>query len=139
MAAELVIQAIEVHPVQATPADLRKLEHLSTVSETPLPEVSYVVKLYLESLPPADALGYELYVGDQMIRKYSQFEKGIYFRTTSPEQLAVYRGQKVRFRRPGSDKFIETEVTFPALEARLDAVERSRAGALPTEEEVLRK
>jgi hypothetical protein len=90
-------------------------------------------------MPPPDGMGYELYIGDQQIMKYAQFNGGIYFKVTNPEQLAMYRGQRVRFRRPGAADFIATEVAFPVLETGPRDTEELRERALPTQDDVLRE
>jgi hypothetical protein len=138
MADQITVNSIEVHEVRAEAADLRKLRRHGAEMSAPLPEIAYVVKLYLEKLPPADALGYELYVGAQKIRKYSQFKDGIYFKVTNPAELQVYQNQKVRFRRPGSDEFIETDVSFPVLKAEISGAKAPSPRSLPTARDVLR-
>ena len=118
---------------------MRKIRHYSTELAAPLPEIAYIVKLYLATMPPPDDMGYELYIGDQQIRKYTQFNGGIYFKITNPEQLAMYRGQKVRFRRPGAAEFIATEVAFPVIETRPRDAEDLRERTLPSQDDVLRE
>src|SRR3954447_21349744 len=138
MGENITLQSIEVHEVRPQAADLRKIRRHSAERAALLPEITYLVKLNLAVMPPPDALGYELYIGDQLIRKYSQFKNGVYFKVADPAQLEVYRGQQVRFRRPGADEFIETNVTFPAVTAELsDAAPRARS--LPTQDDVLRE
>jgi hypothetical protein len=145
MADAIVPQRVEVHAVRPSKADQRKLSHLRQERGAQLPDVAYVVKIYVE-LPLPDGLGHELWLGDAQVRKYSEFKGGVYFTITNPEQLAAFRGQKVRFQRPGEPASSKSEVAVPidAAPAAGSAATKIAAGVahpavLPSEEEVLRE
>jgi hypothetical protein len=136
MTPEIILTTIQIVPTRPEEADLRKIRYYAAEKGIPVQEVSYIVKLYISSAPIYDNLGFELYVGNEKIRKYSQFKNGIYFKINDSHQLSVLQGQKVRFRRPGSERFIETDVVFPSEEVTEQLLEPKQ---LPTQEEVLRK
>lgn len=138
---DFAVQSVEVVPVQATASDLRKRQHANALDLARPSETTYLVKIYLYPMPTPDDLGFELYVGDRRIRQYSQFERGVYFKLRTEEQLRVYDGQQVRFRRPQSREFMHSDVVFPAFAAELaEAAEASTPRrSLPTAEEALRE
>lgn len=142
MTPEIALTTIQLVLARPEPADLRRIHHFTAQTGERIEEVSYIVKLYIESPPVYNSMGLELYVGDEQIRKYSQFKNGIYFKVNDPQQLAALEGQPVRFRRPGSEEFINTGVSFPSEDVSdrsqrfLESAERTE---LPTQEEVLRE
>ena len=85
-------------------------------------------------------MGIELYVNDQLIRRYSTFKNGIYFKVNDPQNLSILRGGEVRFHRLGTDEFLDTGVTIPDAEDTEDPAALRAGGAveLPSQEEVLR-
>jgi hypothetical protein len=138
MTPEVVLTSIQLVLARPEAADLRKIHYYAAETGAAVEEVSYIVKLYLGSPPVSNSMGLELYVGDQKIRKYSQFSHGIYFKINDPQQLPALEGQEVRFRRPGAETFINTRVSFPRDidERRADESVRTH---LPTQAEVLRE
>ncbi len=139
MAEGMVVGKIELHATRPEAADVRKLEHLRAERAASIPDVSYIVKVYIQNLPPPEGSGYVLYVGDKEIRKYSQFKNGIFFKIADPHLLTSYRGKKMRFRRAPDGEFIETNVTFPAAATERGLTEDMLTHELPTQEEVLRE
>lgn len=139
MAEGMVVEKVELHAARPEAADVRKLEHLRAEGAAAIPDVSYIIKVYIQNLPPPGGSGYALYVGDREVRKYAQFKNGIFFKVTDPKLLASYRGKKIRFRRTPEGEFIETNVIFPAAAAERGLTEDARSRELPTQEEVLRE
>ncbi len=139
MAEGMAVEKIDLHATRPEAADVRKLEHLRAERAAAIPDVSYIVKVYIQDLPPPGGSGYVLYVGDREIRKYAQFKNGIFFKIADPHLLDSYRGKKIRFRRAPDGEFIETNVTFPAAAAERGLTEDTRARELPTQDEVLRE
>jgi hypothetical protein len=139
MSLEIILTNIQLLLARPEGADLRKIHHFAADRGAEVEEVSYIVKLYTDTLPVQNSLGVELYVGDHPIRQYAQFKHGIYFKVNDPQQLANLQGGEVRFRRPGTAEFIQTGVRLPAQET----INRSFRGAditqLPTQAEVLRE
>ena len=135
---EIVLTTIQLLLARPEAADLRKQRHYAAEIGADVEEVSYIVKLYLKNTPPYDNMGFEFYVGDQRIRKYSQFKNGIYFKINDPRRLSALRGKEVRFRRPGSEEFTSTGINFPeaVTERRLEDAEATQR---PTQKEVLRE
>ncbi|MGI0484974.1 hypothetical protein ACN4EK_06020 [Pantanalinema rosaneae CENA516] len=138
MSLEIVLTSAQLMLARPEVADLRRIHHFAAERREKVEEVSYIVKLYVQSPPVYDSRGVELYVGDQQIRQYSQFSNGIYFKVNDPQQLATLQGEEVRFRRPGSDEFINTGVRIPQRDRdrNLVAVDVTQ---LPTQAEVLRE
>ncbi|MFM7448300.1 MAG: hypothetical protein ACKO24_06865 [Leptolyngbyaceae cyanobacterium] len=139
MPLDIVLTAIQLLPAQPEAADLRKIHHLAAATETPIQEVSYIIKLYTGSSLPQNSLGVELYVGNQPIRQYFQFKNGIYFKVNNPDQLAALQGQEVRFRRPGLDQFVNTGIQVPIMEAGDRRSLLEPAAQLPSQAEVLQE
>ena len=73
----MIVKQIELHEVRPEAADLRRIEHLRTERATVIPDVSYIVKVYIDNMPPPKGSGYHLFVGDREIRKYAQFKNGM--------------------------------------------------------------
>jgi hypothetical protein len=139
MDSQIVLTAIQLLLARPETADLRRLHHYAAETGTPVEEVSYLVKLYIDSSPIYDSTGFELYVGEERIRKYSQFTNGIYFVVNDPRQLSALGGQEVRFRRPGSEEFIHTGVIFPEDTPEISRERAEPAVALPPRSELLRE
>ena len=139
MAEGMVVGKIELHATRPEAADVRKLEHLRAERAASIPDVSYIVKVYIDNMPPPGGSGYVLYVGDKEIRKYSQFKNGIFFKVADPHLLTSYRGKKIRFRRTPDGEFIETNVTFPTAAAERRLSDDTRERELSTQDEVLRE
>ena len=139
MSFEIVLTGIQLLLARPEEADLRKIRHYAAARGVEAEEVSYIVKLYMETSPVHDTMGMELYVGDQPIHRYFQFKNGIYFKVNDPQELFSLRGREVRFRRPGMDEFISTGIRVPAAEETAEGALRAASPAeLPTQEEVLR-
>ena len=139
MSLEIVLTSVQLILARPEMADLRKIRHYAAERSVEVEEVSYIVKLYLETPPVYNSLGMELYVGDQQIRRYSQFENGIYFKVNDPQQLSTLQGEEIRFRRPGMDEFVNTGIRLPAEETSARSFSTAEATQLPTQEEVLRE
>lgn len=83
-------------------------------------------KLYLKTPLPTDGMGIELYVNDQLIRRYSTFKNGIYFKVNDPQKLSDLRGGEVRFHRPLGTR----KILLPCgLETRANCPPKKRCSA----------
>ena len=139
MSLEIVLTNIQLVLARPEVADLRKIHHYAAERGAEVQEVSYLVKLYTGTPPVYNSMGVELYVGNQQIRKYSQFKNGIYFKVNDPQQLSNLQGEEVRFRRPGEEEFINTGVRLPTKETIAPSLRTADITQLPTQEEVLRE
>lgn len=151
MTPEVVVTAVQLLLAQPEAADLRRINHYATERGERIEEVTYVVKVYTDTLPMTNSLGIELYVGEQLIPKYAQFSQGVYFTINDPQLLSRLQGQSIRFRRPGSEDFVTAEIPFPssvtpteALSDRVSTFGASSdtslsADSLPTQAELLRE
>ncbi len=139
MTPEIVVTAIEILRTRPEAADLRQIHHYAAETGATIEEVSYIVKIYVETPPLYTNMGLELYVGDKKIRKYSQFRNGIYFKVNNPQQLTALQGQEVQFRQPGAEEFVDSGVSFPIEQISERRLMSAEEISLPSQEEVLRE
>ncbi|MBI4785199.1 MAG: hypothetical protein HY785_28420 [Oscillatoriophycideae cyanobacterium NC_groundwater_1537_Pr4_S-0.65um_50_18] len=139
MSLEIVLTNVQLLLARPEEADLRKIQHYAAARGAEIEEVSYIVKLYIQTPPVYNSMGVELYVGNQQIRQYSQFKNGIYFKVNDLQQLSDLQGKEVRFHRPGSDEFISTGVRMPTKESVTQNLRAADVTQLPTQAEVLRE
>lgn len=126
---------VEVVATRPTAADSAAIAHLAVRDRKSLPEVAYLVKIQLETIPPAASHGWALYVNDFRIPKYWAYKDGIYFKVFDREFLEAHQGQPLRFSPNGTD-FIDTGVKLPPHPGA-----ESRAGRLtdlPLQDDVLK-
>lgn len=107
------VVALEVVATQPTDADRKAIAHLSAQASKSLPEVTYLVKVRLEKVPPATSAGWALYVNDFRIPKYWEYKHGIYFKVFDPQFFADHQGKQLRFSHNDSE-FVDTGVKLPA-------------------------
>ena len=133
------VSNIELVSTQPKPADLRSIEYIQTSENTTLAPISYIVKINLSSQLPATSLGFQLYVGNEQVQKYSGFKNGLYFKVNNPRFFSVFAGKEIRFSLDRGEAFHNTGVLLPSLAG--DG-RRSSSPAnlenLPTQEEVLK-
>jgi len=120
-------QAIEVHRIKPSAADIRKAKKKPAAAGGP--EV-HAVKIYVE-MPAPSAKAYVLYIGDTRIEQYGGFAEGIFFKTHNRADVESWKGKPVRF---VTDKeTIELGVAFPEI------AKQQMSGELPELREVLKK
>jgi hypothetical protein len=107
------ITGVEVVPAQPTDADSAAIAHLSAQLNRSLPQVVHVVKVELKAKPPATSMAWALYVDDELIPKYWEYDEGIYFTVLDPQFLADHKGEKLRFSMDGVH-FHDTGIKLPA-------------------------
>ena len=106
-------QIIRVEVIASEPnaGELRKI-HARAATAAGQPETTYLVKIYMDALPEPSGTGYELWIGDQQIRKYTQFKGGIFFKVYDLESLGAMDGASIRFRRQGDENFIPLKIEY---------------------------
>ena len=125
--------AVEVVATQPTDADDALIARLSHAADRDIAPVAYLVKVRLQSMPPATSSGWALYISDFRVPKYWQYEAGIYFKVYEPTFFTDHAGEPLRFSPDGTD-FIETGLTL----AGPDVVpSRAEARDLPRQSDVL--
>jgi hypothetical protein len=92
-----------------------------------------VIKIQLETMPPATSSGWALYIDEFRIPKYWQYKDGIYFKVHDPQFLADHDGEPLRFSADGAE-FIETGLTLTAREVGSSP---KQARDLPRQDDVL--
>src|SRR5262245_18740350 len=107
------ITGVEVEATKPNEADSFAIAQMSEETNRSLPEVAQVVKVRLESKPPVTSMAWRLYVDDVLIRKYWEYEDGIYFTVLDPQFFSDHKGQPLRFSQDGVE-FFETGVKLPA-------------------------
>src|SRR5215510_14240295 len=130
------ITGVEVIAAQPTEADRAAIAHLSAQSNRSLPQVVHVVKVRLQSKPPATSMAWALYVNDVLIPKYWEYKDGIYFTVLDPQFFADHAGGRLRFSQNGTD-FYDTgkKLVAPPTEELTSKGEKER---LPLQADVLK-
>lgn len=131
------VSAVEIVATQPTEADLRSIENMRLTEDSQIRNVTYIIKLALENIPEISSLGFNVYVGEFRVRKYSGCRGGIYFKIYDPQFFSEHAGQNIRFSIDG--------ITFQDSGQRLPEVEDmsslsladSDLGSLPTQKQVL--
>jgi hypothetical protein len=137
------ITGVEVIAAQPTEADSAAIAHLSAKSNRSLPQVVHVVKVRLQTKPPATSMAWALYVNDVLIPKYWEYDEGIYFTVLDPQFFADHKGKRLRFSQNGVD-FHDTGMKLPAPTAPATASKSKRKSAksktarLPLQADVLK-
>ena len=131
------VSAVEVVATQPTEADLRSLENMRLTKDSQIRNVTYIIKLELENLPEISSLGFNVYVGEFRVRKYSGCRGGIYFKIYDPRFFSEHAGENIRFSIDGIT-FQDSGQRLPAVDdmSSLTLVE-SDLSSLPTQEQVL--
>src|SRR5215510_7638948 len=114
------ITGVEVIAAQPTEADRAAIAHLSAQSNRSLPQVVHVVKVRLQTKPPATSMAWALYVNDVLIPKYWEYDEGIYFTVLDPQFFAGLKGKRLRFSQDGED-FYDTGIRLGAPAAPVAA------------------
>ena len=109
---EPTISRVEIVPARPEPADLRRIRHLSAERNVDVPEVTYVVKVYLDDLPEPAGQAFDLFVGEHRVTKYTEFPEGVYFQVNDPYEIDSLRGESVRIRVPDEERFLDSEAAF---------------------------
>ena len=135
------ITAVDVVPAQPTEADSAAISYLSAQLNRSLPQVVHVVKVQLKSKPPATSMAWALYVDDELIPKYWEYDEGIYFTVLDQQFFADHKGERLRFSQDGVH-FHDTGIRLPAPTAAKTSKSRGKAGQskgprLPQQADVL--
>jgi hypothetical protein len=125
--------AVEVVATQPTEADNAAIARLSPVVRRDVAPAAYVIKIQLETMPPATSSGWALYINEFRIPKYWQYENGIYFKVYDPQFLVDHDGEPLRFSANGTE-FVETGLTLTAPEIVSSSMQ---ASDLPRQNDVL--
>ena len=107
------IVAVEVVRTKPTEGDSKTIELINAQTGKSLPQVTYIVKIHLESVPPASGRGWALYVDDFRIPNYWAYGEGIYFKVLDPQFFSDHKGQRLRFTEDESE-FVDSGKKLPA-------------------------
>jgi hypothetical protein len=127
------IVSVDVVATRPTDTDRSMSAELSAETGHVASDAAFIVRIRLETIPPATGEGWALYVGDTRIPKYWEYPGGIYVKVLDEEFLAEHQGEKLRFSQNGED-FIDTGMRLPGPRAGRATV---AAATLPTQEDVL--
>ena len=129
------VAAVEVIATQPTDADRSVIAHLFPRAPAPLEDVTYIVKIKLEEMPPVTSHGWALYLNDERVPKYWAYKDGIFFKIYDPKFLAEHRGEALRFSLDGV-RFVDTGKKLP-LKPKAQR-SRNAVGSLPLQSDVLK-
>jgi len=87
--------------VTANAGEQRKLEHRAKVAGKEALRGTIIVKVYLDALPEVTNSAFELLLDEEPVRKYTFFEKGIFFKLFDQQGLARLSKARLWFRRHG--------------------------------------
>jgi hypothetical protein len=124
------ITAVEVVAARPTEADRAAIAHMG-IKET---QAVYVVKVRLKEKPPVTSMAWALYVDDERISKYWEYNDGIYFTVLDPQFFIRHKGDQLRFSQNGID-FFDTDVKL----ASAPPVPKRNAIRLPVQADVLKR
>jgi hypothetical protein len=102
---------VDVVATQPTDGDDALIARLSQAAGRDIAPVAYLVKVRLQTMPPATSSGWALYVNDFRVPKYWQYKDGIYFKVFDPQFFTDHVGESLRFSSNGTE-FIETGLTL---------------------------
>ena len=131
------IAAIQI--VAAQPTEVDRTASAQAGREEPLDAV-YVVKLRLKEKPPVTSMAWRLYVGDELIPNYWEYEDGIYFTVPDRRFFTQKKGKLLRFSLDG-EEFVSAGKKLTTRVPSVGAKTRSgskKAGKLPRQAEVLK-
>jgi len=132
---EFQVTRVEIVASEPNAGELRKIRARATAAAGQL-EATYLVKIYMDVLPEPSGTGYELWIGDQQIRKYTQFEGGIFFKVYDLESLGAMDGASIRFRRQGDEDFIPLKMEY-TLQKMSDLLQAPDAAKLKSRRDAL--
>jgi hypothetical protein len=107
------ITGVGVEAAEPNEADSFAIARMSDDTNRSLPQVAQIVKVRLRSKPPVTSMAWRLYVDNVLIRKYWEYEEGIYFTVLDPQFFSDHKGQPLRFSQDGVN-FFDTGVKLPA-------------------------
>jgi hypothetical protein len=112
--------AVEVVAARPSETDRATIAHMSAHLNRPIRDEVYLVKVRLETLPPAAGLAWALYLDNYRVPKYFAYRDGVYFKVHDPQFLAEHEGQSLRFSLNGTE-FVDTGLKLEKTKAVVDA------------------
>jgi len=91
------VTGVEIVPFRPREVDEIYLANISKTQGVKLPPVAYVVKIVLDTLPQFGAAGMDVAVGDEVIRRYGTFARGIFLLVHDPDFLRRHADDPIRF------------------------------------------
>lgn len=131
------VLSVEVIATQPTVADLRNIEYMRSAGHPQIENITYIVRLNLNSLPEISSLGFRVYVGEFRVLKYSECPSGIYFKVYDPDFFSEHANQDIRFS-IDDVTFQDSGQTLPAVnDLSLLTLAEDEMNLLPTQKQVL--
>ena len=130
------ITDIEIVPIRPRPVDEAYLANVARRRGGEQRNVAWIVKIGLDELPPPRGSAMLLVLGDEIVRRYGQFSRGIFLLIHDPAFFAAHAGASIRFSYGGPERY-DTGWHFPrapittegvALSSFEDALEGSMKG-----------
>lgn len=107
-------ESIEVLPVKSEKVDISNMDYIRGNESTKFPNITFLVKLKISGEIPSDSLGMDLLFDDYTVRKYSQCNKGVFFKVYNPRFLTKHSGKEIYFTIGGNEKQA-TGIKFPEI------------------------
>ena len=128
--------AVEVVAARPSETDSATIKHMSAQLNRPIRDEVYLVKVRLETMPPATGRAWALYLNGYRVPKYFAYEKGVYFKVFDPQFLAEHDGQSVRFSLDGTE-FLDTGLKLEKTKAVVEAAALAKS-PLPEQADALK-
>jgi len=111
---DIRFESIEVLPVKAETVDIRNMDYIRSNESTDFPNVTFLVKLNIAGEIPHDSCGIDLYIDDYNVKKFNQWNNGVFFKVYNPRFLTKHSGKEI-FYSIGGNKKKSTGINFPNI------------------------
>ena len=112
---KLGIKNIEIIPTQTLPEDSQNIAYLNSIEPNNINEATYVVKIWFANNVPVTNISIDLLFNEYKVRKYFEFDGGIYFKVFNPRFFEKHSNKKIFFL-VGNIELVETGWKFPSYE-----------------------
>lgn len=131
------VLSVEVIATQPTGADLRNIEYMRSAGHPQIENITYIIKLNLDSIPEVSSLGFRVYVGEFRVIKYFECPDGIYFKVYDPNFFSEHANQNIQFS-IDDVTFQDSGQTLPTVnDLSLFTLPEGEVNSLPSQKQVL--
>lgn len=113
---KLAIKNIEIIPTLTLPEDSQNITYLNSIEPNNINETTYVVKIWLMNKITVTNVSIDLLFNEYRVRKYYEFDGGIYFKVFNPRFFEKHSNKEIFFL-VGNVELVETGWKFPAFES----------------------
>lgn len=112
---KLSVKKVEIIPTITLEEDIENIKFINSIESEIVQETTYVVKIWLDDILPFSSLSVDLYLNDYKVRKYFEFDRGIYFKVFNPRFFEKHSDKKIYFI-IGNSEIVETDWRLPSFE-----------------------